>query len=150
MKWEWTLEPKEERKVDVIAIQTLTYNLQWESGYLTIIKKYSVSVGIYIPGACILMLLLLIQSSHKSLFGIRIFSYTLYIQPGCQFTPKWKCAGHLRCRGVSFFHLKRFEVAHQWILCSELLPSEWDFKQHNNPQVIHTTPVHQLLFCAFL
>ncbi len=39
-------------------------------------------------------------------------------------------------------------LSHQWILCSEWVPSEWESKQlikhHNNPQVIHTTPVHQL------
>ncbi len=32
-------------------------------------------------------------------------------------------------------------LAPQWILCSEWVPSEWESKQHNNPQVIHT-PVH--------
>ncbi len=42
-------------------------------------------------------------------------------------------------------------LAQQWILCSEWVPSEWESKQlikhHNNPQVIHTTPVHQLMSC---
>ncbi len=38
--------------------------------------------------------------------------------------------------------------AHQWMLCSEWVPSEWESKQlikhNNNPQVILTTPVHQI------
>ncbi len=37
------------------------------------------------------------------------------------------------------------------MLCSEWVPSEWESKQlikrHNNTQVIHTTPVHQLMSC---
>ncbi len=36
-------------------------------------------------------------------------------------------------------------LAHQWIICSEWVPSEWEY--HNNPQVIHTTTVHQLMCC---
>ncbi len=48
--------------------------------------------------------------------------------------------------------LEKFSItslAHQWILCSEWVPSEWETKQlikkhHNNPQVTHKTPVHQL------
>ncbi len=58
---------------------------------------------------------------------------------------------------VCFFiwtDLEKFSItslAHQWILCSEWVPSEWESKQlikhHNNPQVIHTTPVHQLTSC---
>ncbi len=34
------------------------------------------------------------------------------------------------------------------MLCSEWVPSEWESKQlknNNNPQVIHTSPVHQLI-----
>ncbi len=35
--------------------------------------------------------------------------------------------------------------------CSEWVPSEWESKQliknHNNPQVIHMNPVHQLMSC---
>ncbi len=34
------------------------------------------------------------------------------------------------------------------LYCSERVPSEWESKQlikhHNNPQVIHSTPGHQL------
>ncbi len=43
-------------------------------------------------------------------------------------------------------------LGHQCIIiCSEWVPSEWESKQlikhHNNIQVIHTTPVHQLTSC---
>ncbi len=61
-------------------------------------------------------------------------------------------SGHPRCRWVCFFmgtDLDKFciaPLAHQWILFSEWVPSEWESKQlkKNNPQVIHTTPVHKL------
>ncbi len=37
-------------------------------------------------------------------------------------------------------------LAHQWILCSEWVPSEWESKQLiKTSQVTHTTPVHQLM-----
>ncbi len=40
---------------------------------------------------------------------------------------------------------------HHCIICSEWVPSEWESKQEikhcNYPQVIHTTQVHQLMFC---
>ncbi len=48
---------------------------------------------------------------------------------------------HQICRNVAS------SVAQQWMLCSEWVPSEWESKQlikTHNPQVIHTTPVHQL------
>ncbi len=56
-----------------------------------------------------------------------------------------------------FLHGNRFgefsitSLAHQWILCSEWVPSESKQlkKHHNNPQVIHTTPVHQLMSCVW-
>ncbi len=69
-------------------------------------------------------------------------------------------SGHPRCKWVCFFiwtDLKKCSIpslAHQWILCSEWVPSEWESKQliksDNNPQVIHTTPVLQLSFCLFV
>ncbi len=42
-------------------------------------------------------------------------------------------------------------LAHQWMLCSEWVPSEWESKQpikkhHNNPQVIHTSPAIIILW----
>ncbi len=36
-------------------------------------------------------------------------------------------------------------LAHHWILCSEWVPSEWESKHHDNPEVFHMTPVHQLI-----
>ncbi len=33
-------------------------------------------------------------------------------------------------------------VSHQWMLCSEWVPSEWE--SDKNITIIHTTPVHQL------
>ncbi len=64
-------------------------------------------------------------------------------------------SGHPRCRWVCFF-IRFVEMPH-FITCSPMdplqwngLPSEWESKQlikhHNNPQVIHTTPVHQFMF----
>ncbi len=38
-------------------------------------------------------------------------------------------------------------LAHQWILCSEWVPSEWESKQLIKTTVIHTTPVHQFTSC---
>ncbi len=39
-------------------------------------------------------------------------------------------------------------VAHQWMLCSEWVPSEWESKQLiKTSHVIHTTPVDQLMSC---
>ncbi len=44
-------------------------------------------------------------------------------------------SGHPRCKWVCFFigtDLKKFSItwlAHQWILCSEWVPSEWESKQ---------------------
>ncbi len=39
-------------------------------------------------------------------------------------------------------------LAHQWILWSEWVPSEWESKQLiKTSQVIHITPVHQLMSC---
>ncbi len=61
--------------------------------------------------------------------------------------------GHLRCRWVCFFmgtDLEKFSItslAHQWMLCSEWVPSEWESKQLINITIIHTTPVHQLTYC---
>ncbi len=55
-----------------------------------------------------------------------------------------------------FLHQNRFgemyhswtSLAHQWILCSEWVPSEWESKQLiKTSQVIHTTPVHHLTYC---
>ncbi len=49
--------------------------------------------------------------------------------------------GHLRCRWVCFFIGTDMEkciitlLPHQWIICSEWVPSEWESKHHNNPQV---------------
>ncbi len=49
--------------------------------------------------------------------------------------------GHLRCRWVCFFigtDMEKFIITllpHQWIICSEWVPSEWESKHHNNPQV---------------
>ncbi len=51
--------------------------------------------------------------------------------------------GHLRCRLVCFFIGTDMEknivtlLPHQWIICSEWVPSEWESKRHDNPQVIH-------------
>ncbi len=74
----------------------------------------------------------------------------------------WKIAedwpsGDSRCRWVCFFFgtdLKKFSIAllvHHWIICSEWVPSEWESKQlkkhDDNPQLIHTIPVHQLTSC---
>ncbi len=63
-------------------------------------------------------------------------------------------SGHLGCRWVCFFtgtDLEKYSMtslAHQWILCSEWVPSEWESKQLiKTSQVIHTTPVHQLTSC---
>ncbi len=57
-------------------------------------------------------------------------------------------SGHPICRWVCFFirtDLNKFiitPIAHQWILCSEWVPSEWESKQMiKNIPVIHTTPV---------
>ncbi len=60
-------------------------------------------------------------------------------------------------RWVYFFiwtDLEKFSITllnHQRILCSEWVPSELESRQlkkhHNNPHVIHTTPVHQLISC---
>ncbi len=36
-------------------------------------------------------------------------------------------------------------LAHQRVLCSEWVPSEWESKK--NITIIHTTPVHQLTSC---
>ncbi len=54
-------------------------------------------------------------------------------------------SGHLRYRWVCFFigtHLEKCSItslAHQWILCSEWVPSEWESKQlkkhHNNESI---------------
>ncbi len=62
-----------------------------------------------------------------------------------------------RWRWVCFFIWRDLEkcsitsVAHQWILCSEWVPSEWEskllIKHHNNPQVINTTSIHLLMSC---
>ncbi len=39
-------------------------------------------------------------------------------------------------------------LAHQWILCREWVPSEWESKQLiKNITIIHTTPVYQLMSC---
>ncbi len=39
-------------------------------------------------------------------------------------------------------------LAHQWVLCSEWVPSEWESKQLiKNKTIIHKTAVHQLTFC---
>ncbi len=58
----------------------------------------------------------------------------------------FSASGHPRWERVCFFtetELEKFSItaiAHQWILCSEWVPSEWESKQlinhHNNPQVI--------------
>ncbi len=69
--------------------------------------------------------------------------------------PKWKFAENLlQDVDVCFFvgtDLEKFSITglvHQRILGSELGQSVWESKQlikhHNNPQVNHTTPVHQL------
>ncbi len=55
-------------------------------------------------------------------------------------------SGHPRW-WVCFFigtDLEKFSVrshAHKWIFKSEWVPSEWESKHHNNPQVIQMTPV---------
>ncbi len=56
------------------------------------------------------------------------------------------------CRWVCSFvgtDLEKFSItslAHQWILCSEWVPSELESKQLiKTSQVIHMTPVHQLM-----
>ncbi len=60
---------------------------------------------------------------------------------------KYSLSGH--SRWFCFFartDLEKFSIeslAHQRILCSEWVPSDWE---HNNP-VIHITPVHQLTSC---
>ncbi len=39
-------------------------------------------------------------------------------------------------------------LAHQWILCSEWVPSEWvQTADKNITIIIHTTPVHQIMLC---
>ncbi len=59
--------------------------------------------------------------------------------------------GHPRWRWVSFFintDLEKCSIAsltHQWIICSEWVPSEWAQTADKNITIIHTTPVHQLL-----
>ncbi len=56
-------------------------------------------------------------------------------------------SGHPRLGWVCFF-IRFGEMSQEWMLCSEWVPSEWESKQliktSNNPQVIHTIPVHQL------
>ncbi len=71
-------------------------------------------------------------------------------------------SGPPRCRWVCFFIKTDLEkcsirsLAHQLILYSEWVPSEWESKQlikkknHNNPQVTHTNPIHQLTSCEKL
>ncbi len=57
-------------------------------------------------------------------------------------------ATYPRCRGVCWMDLEKFNIAplaHQWILCSEWVPSEWESKLLIKSQGIHTTPVHQLI-----
>ncbi len=53
--------------------------------------------------------------------------------------------------GSLSFHLnkiwKKIVLHLLTIFCSEWVPSEWEFKHHNNPQEIHTTPVHELISC---
>ncbi len=58
-------------------------------------------------------------------------------------------SGHSSCRWVCSFirtHLEKCNItslAHQWMLWSEWVPSEWDSKQLIKTLIIHTTPVHQ-------
>ncbi len=55
-------------------------------------------------------------------------------------------SGHARCRLICFIKESDLEkciitsLAHQWILCSEWVPSEWEFKSSS-------TPVAQLTSC---
>ncbi len=66
-------------------------------------------------------------------------------------------SGNPRCRWVCFFIRTDLEkcsitsLAHQWILWSEWVPSEWESKQlikHcYNPQITHMTPVNHLMSC---
>ncbi len=62
-------------------------------------------------------------------------------------------SGHPRCRWVGFFLRTDLEkcitsLAHQLILCSEWVPSEWESKQlikhHNNPH--HSSPSVNVLW----
>ncbi len=63
-------------------------------------------------------------------------------------------SGHPRSKWFYFFIRTDLEkltitsLAHQWILCSEWVPSEWESKQqqhHNNPQHDSSPSVHFLL-----
>ncbi len=64
-----------------------------------------------------------------------------------------KPSGHPRCRWVCFFIWTDLEkcsitsLAHQWMLCSEWVPSEWESKQMIKTihTIIPTSPVHQLM-----
>ncbi len=60
---------------------------------------------------------------------------------------------HPRCRLVFLHQIWRKvafkSLAHQWMLCSEWVPSKWESKQlikhHNNPQVIHLISIRLFL-----
>ncbi len=69
------------------------------------------------------------------LFGISPhFGDVLYIYIYI-YNKMYSTSGHLRCRWVCFFiktDLEKFSItslAHQWILCSEWVPSKWESKQ---------------------
>ncbi len=66
--------------------------------------------------------------------------------------------GHPRCRLACFFigiYLEKCNIkslGHQWIHCTagcrqNKSPNSW-YKRHNNPQVIHRSPINQLIKCT--
>ncbi len=63
-------------------------------------------------------------------------------------------SGHPRCRWVCIFigtDLEKISItshAHQWILCNEWVPSEWEpIQLMKTSQVVDMTPVHLFISC---
>ncbi len=87
-------------------------------------------------------------------FLICTYSIDINIFKGMDY-PKtnicWKCVHPQAIPEVGEFvpssDLEKCRIAsltHQWMLCSEWVPSEWD--SDKNITIIHTTPVHQFMF----
>ncbi len=66
---------------------------------------------------------------------LKLSRFNGIVHPKINLLKMYSLSGHPRCRWVCFFIWTDLEkcsitaVAHQWILCSEWVPSEWESKQ---------------------
>ncbi len=71
------------------------------------------------------------------IISVLLKQYSLTLRPSKTYMSRWACS--------------ITSLVHQWMLCSEWVPSEWEskhlIKHDNNPQVTRMTPVHQLMSC---